>query len=324
MSQANTGKCKNDGWRRPHANMLTARPDHITVIDAAQQCTFFVGMVVLRTMSFVMTPPVKTLRQWGWPPWWAPPRAGIFWDQKSTCWASPQPQSCRAVRRATASTSCARESTRPAPGAHEKTASTRFSQWSSEVCSCPGPDPQPATQREPKTCRISERARQISLHMERLAALRWRRRRLSRARRLAPAASAGWATAAAAPPEDVVRPWASRRASNRRRNWTQSPQRRGPQRPGLRVQKVECRRSAGLLFSSRTKQWWQPCTSMCGFFFQTSSQFRRPGSLGSNFWTKEKRDVKVAHVLLFFWSVAFGRVPLRFVVVVFRYHGAQH
>ena len=49
--------------------------------------------------------------------------------------------------------------------------------------------------------------------MERLAALRWRRRRLSRARRLAPAASAGWATAAAAPPRDGARPCASRRAS---------------------------------------------------------------------------------------------------------------
>ena len=49
----------------------------------------------------------------------------------------------------------------------------------------------------------------MSLHMERLEALRCRRRRLSRARRLAPAA-AGWATAAAVP----VRPCASRSASH--------------------------------------------------------------------------------------------------------------
>ena len=54
----------------------------------------------------------------------------------------------------------------------------------------------------------------MSLHMERLAALRCRRRRLSRARRLAPAASAGWATAAAVPPKDEVRPCASRSASH--------------------------------------------------------------------------------------------------------------
>ena len=50
----------------------------------------------------------------------------------------------------------------------------------------------------------------MSLHMERLEALRCRRRRLSRARRLAPAATAGWATAAAVP----VRPCASRSASH--------------------------------------------------------------------------------------------------------------
>ena len=50
----------------------------------------------------------------------------------------------------------------------------------------------------------------MSLHMERLAALRWRRRRLSRARRLAPAATAGWATAAAVP----ARPCATRSASH--------------------------------------------------------------------------------------------------------------
>ena len=54
----------------------------------------------------------------------------------------------------------------------------------------------------------------MSLHMERLAALRCRRRRLSRARRLAPAASAGWATAAAVPPRDGARPCASRSASH--------------------------------------------------------------------------------------------------------------
>ena len=52
-----------------------------------------------------------------------------------------------------------------------------------------------------------------SLHMERLEALRWRRRRLSRARRLAPAATAGWATAAAVP----ARPCASRSAIDPRR-----------------------------------------------------------------------------------------------------------
>ena len=50
----------------------------------------------------------------------------------------------------------------------------------------------------------------MSLHMERLEALRCRRRRLSRARRLAPAAAAGWATAVAVP----VRPCASRSASH--------------------------------------------------------------------------------------------------------------
>ena len=69
------------------------------------------------------------------------------------------------------------------------------------------------TPRQPKARRAPERARQISLHVERLAALRKRRRRLSRARRLAPAAWAGWATAVAAPPGGGARPCASRRAS---------------------------------------------------------------------------------------------------------------
>ena len=58
----------------------------------------------------------------------------------------------------------------------------------------------------PRTREAPGRARQISLHMERLAALRWRRRRLSRARRLAPAASASWAMADAEPPRDDARP----------------------------------------------------------------------------------------------------------------------
>ena len=44
------------------------------------------------------------------------------------------------------------------------------------------------TPHQPKARRAPERARQISPHTERLAALRKRRRRLSRARRLAPAA----------------------------------------------------------------------------------------------------------------------------------------
>ena len=69
------------------------------------------------------------------------------------------------------------------------------------------------TPHQPKARRAPERARQISLHIERLAALRKRWRRLSRARRLAPAAWASWATAAAAPPGGGARPCASRRAS---------------------------------------------------------------------------------------------------------------
>ena len=60
------------------------------------------------------------------------------------------------------------------------------------------------------TCK--KKGAQISRHMERLADLHERRRRLSRARRPAPVALDDWATAAAAPSAGVAMPWASRRA----------------------------------------------------------------------------------------------------------------
>ena len=68
------------------------------------------------------------------------------------------------------------------------------------------------TSRTPNCELHARKGAQISRHMERLADLRERRRRLSRARRPAPVALADWATAAAAPSAGVTIPWASRRA----------------------------------------------------------------------------------------------------------------
>ena len=89
----------------------------------------------------------------------------------------------------------------------------------------------PTLPHDPQKC-ARERARQISLHMERLAALRWRRRRLSRARRLAPAASAGWATAARRHQETGRGRVRRGERPSHHRSWTQSSQHRGPRRPG--------------------------------------------------------------------------------------------
>ena len=163
--------------------MLRAGPIHIAVIDAAPLYTFQRGELHLaQPVSGIVAALVGLLRILRVAKLSTSPRP-----------APTAPEKAHVLRR--------KRRKRPRPPSPPNDPQV--------VCS----NPQPATPREPKTRRASERARQISLHMERLAALRWRRRRLSRARRLSPAAPAGWATAAVAPPKDGVRPCVSRRAS---------------------------------------------------------------------------------------------------------------
>ena len=109
------------------------------------------------------------------------------------------------------------------------------------------------TPHQPKARRAPERARQISLHIESLAALRKRRRRLSRARRLAPAASASWATAAAAPPGGRMRGEAMciEESVPVIIGVGRSLCSAGTRRPGLRVQKARERRQ---VVAERRKQ----------------------------------------------------------------------
>ena len=138
-----------------------------------------------------------------------------------------------------------------------------------------GQNPQPATPRQPKTRRAPERARQNSLHIERLAALRWRWRRLSRAQ---PTSSSGVSRLGDGGRGRYQETGRGRVRQGERpshhRSWTRSPQHRGPQRPGLRVQRARRRRQVA---ASRLKT---QKASPCPRYHQQSSSLRATAADG--------------------------------------------